>query len=104
VEAEPGGGNEPLKRLPTWVTQSALDPGNYGLSGPGTFGKFSLGQSRPCPSLAEKTCSILSHDRMIADSLSPDKFHNPMPDSPAPVARKLEPKFDFDFPTERIPI
>jgi hypothetical protein len=29
VEAEPGGGNEPRKRLPTWITQSALDPRNH---------------------------------------------------------------------------
>lgn len=29
VEAEPGGGNEPRKRLPTWITQSALDPRDH---------------------------------------------------------------------------
>jgi hypothetical protein len=63
VEAESGGGNEPCKRLPTGVTLPPLDPRDYGLRYSGAFGELSLGQSRSCPRLPDKTRSILIHVR-----------------------------------------
>lgn len=70
VKIEPCCGNELSKSLPTRITQSALNPSNYGLRRFSPFRKFSLGQRGPFPRLEKKAGCTLTHPVMIANKLS----------------------------------